>query len=245
VADAEPEPPSPDDETTGPRREELEKLRRDLTEFVRLEVRVAADARGPELRRAGIDALGGLAAVLALVAAFVLLNVAALLAIATVLPGWAAALILAGAWIVVAAITIAVLASHAAPLITRLRGDGDGSPAELRAGRDRAWQDVQADLAVLAPPLTERAIAIVAPIVARVAASMATDLAVDVVEDVADGVEDVGRELVEESEEVVEDLAKEIPGGTIPSTVWDLALLPGRTGVRMVTTVLKRPPPKD
>jgi hypothetical protein len=242
VADAEPEPTSPDDETAGPRREDLEKLRRDLAEFVRLEVQIAAAAREPQLRRAGVDALGGLAAAVALVAAFVLVNVAALLAIATVLPGWAAALILAAGWIIVALVAGTLVASHARPLLARLRGDGPRSPEELQAARDRAWQDVQADIAVVAPPLTERAIAIAAPIAARVAMSMATDLAVDVAEDMAGEVEDVGRELVEESEEIVEDLAEEIPGGTTASTVWDLALLPGRTGIRMVTTVLKRPP---
>ena len=72
----------------------------------------------------------------------------------------------------------------------------------------------------------------------------ATDFQDPFVEDVVDEVEDVGRQLIDESEVIVEELADDVPGASIVNTVWDLALLPGRTGLRMVTTVLKRPPPK-
>jgi len=74
---------------------------------------------------------------------------------------------------------------------------------------------------------------------------MAIEMASDLADDLTDEVEDVGQEVVEESEEVIEELAEAVPGTNIANTVWDLALLPGRTGVRMVTTVLKRPPPGD
>ncbi len=242
MADAEPEDPEAEGESPGPQRDELEKFRRDLAEFVRVEVQVAAAARAPQLRRARTAALGGLAGALALGAAIVFVNVAILLAIATVLPAWAAALILAGAWLVVAGVAARIAATRAAPLLARIRGDDAGSPDRLQAARDRAWQELQTDIAALTPPLAERTIAILAPIAAGVAARMAIEMANDVAESVADGVEDVGRDLVEESEEIVEELAEEVPGASIANSVWDLALLPGRTGVRMVTTVLKRPP---
>lgn len=245
MADAGPEDPAPEGESTGPQRDELEKFRRDLAEFVRVEVQVAAAARAPQLRRAGTAALSVLAGALAFGGAFVFVNVAMLLAIATVLPGWAAALILAGAWLVVAGVTAAIAAARAAPLLARIRGDESGSPDRLQAARDRAWQDLQTDIAALTPPLAERAIAIVAPIAARVAARMAIEMASELADDVTDEAEDVGRELVDESEEIVEELAKEVPGASIANSVWDLALLPGRTGVRMVTTVLKRPRSAD
>jgi len=242
VADAEPGDQGPEAESTGPQRAELEKFLRDLAEFVRVEVQVEAAARAPQLRRAGTAALGGLAGALALGAAFVFVNVALLLAIATVLPGWAAALILAGAWLVVAVIACAIAAARAAPVLARVRGDEAGSPERLQAARDRAWQDLQADIAALTPPLAERWVAMVAPIAARVAARMAIEMASDLAENATDEVDNIGHELVEESEEIVEELAEEVPGASIANTVWDLALLPGRTGVRMVTTVLKRPP---
>jgi len=245
VANAEPEDHGGEGESTGPQPDELEKFRRHLAEFVRVEVQVEAAARAPELRRTATAALGGLACALALGATLVFINVAVLLALATLVPGWAAALILAGAWLVVAGIAAAIAATQAAPLLARVRGDESGSPERLQAARDRAWQDLQADIAALTPPLAERAIAIIAPIAARVAARMAIEMASDLADDVTDEVEDVGHEMVEESEEMIEDLAEAVPGASIANAVRDLALLPGRTGVRMVTTVLKRPPPGD
>ena len=83
------------------------------------------------------------------------------------------------------------------------------------------------------------------PIAAQLATRIATAAAGDVVEEVVDDAEGIGRELIDESEEIVEDLAEDVPGAGIANTVWDLALRPGRTGVRMVTTVLKRPPSDD
>ncbi len=156
MADAEPEDQGGEGESTGPQRDELEKFRRDLAEFVRVEVQVEAAARAPELRRTATAALGGLACALALGAALVFINVAVLLALATVVPGWAAALILAGAWLVVAGVAAAIAATRAAPLLARVRGDESGSPERLQAARDRAWQDLQADIAALTPPLAER-----------------------------------------------------------------------------------------
>ena len=243
--DTAPEPASPPDDTNEPTRDELAAFRRDLTECVRLEARLAAASHGPQLRRVGVDALGTLAVGLALIAAVALINVAILLALAIALPAWAAALILAAAWIVVAAVTAAVIAGHGASLGRLLRRGRSTSTDELHAARDRAWQAVQRDLERLAPPLTDRVIDVAVPIAARVAAQMEEDAAGDVVEDVVDDAEDVGRALIKESEEVVEELAEDVPGARIVNTVWDLALLPGRAGIRVVATVLKRPPSGD
>ncbi len=229
MADAESDPAAPD-ATAEPNREQLSKLRFDLTEFVRCEVELAADARTPQLRRAGVDLLNGLVAGVALGAAVVLANVAMLLALALVLPAWAAALVLAGVWLAVAAVTGVVVWRRAGPAIAARRGRARPSPQELRLARDAAWHAVQEDLERLAPPIADR-------FAARVATHMAADAAEAVVGEVVDEAESIGRE----SEEIVEELAEEVPGAGIASTVWDLALLPGRTGVRMVTTVLKRP----
>ena len=240
MADAESEPASPDG-TAGPNREQLDKLRHDLAAFVRCEVQVVADARAPRLRRAGVDLLKGLVAAVALGTAVVLVNVAILLALALVLPAWAAALILAGVWLAVAAVTGAVVWGRAAPVIAARRGDAGPSAQELRTARDAAWRAVQEDLALLAPPVADRVAELVAPLAARVAMQMAADAAEGAVGEVVDEAESIGREVAHESEEIVEELADEVPGASVASTVWDLALLPGRTGVRMVTTVLKRP----
>lgn len=224
------------------RRQHLEKLRHDLAAFIGLEVRLEAAARRPQLRQIGASALGAGVAAVAVVTAFALVNVAAVLAIATLLPAWSAALILAGAWVIAACVAAAVLSTRTASLRTGLPGGPAPSPEALRAARDEAWRAVQSDLAELAPPLAERAVEVATPIAIKVAKQVNLASAGGIVEGVAGEAEAVEREVVEESEELFEAVAKEVPGAGIAGTVLDLALLPGRTGVRMVSTVFRRPP---
>ena len=47
--------------------------------------------------------------------------------------------------------------------------------------------------------------------------------------------------MIETSSEVVESITEAVPGGGIVNQIWDVVLLPGRVGVRVVTTVLRRP----
>lgn len=241
MVDAEAASESPHQEPRGPSREQTDKLRKDLAEFIRLETQIAATLRAPQLRRAGTEAAGVAACVVAGLAAFALANVAVVLAIEAVLPGWAAALILAGVWLCVALVTGSSLARRAAPIIAALRGDGSGAPADLVAGRDAAWTAVRDDLRSIGPRLAEQAAAAAEPLAARVAVHVAEHAAGDVVTVAVEEAGDLEQELVDESEEIVEDL----PGAGIANSVWDLALLPGRTGIRMVTTVLKRPNPDE
>lgn len=241
MSDTAPDTAPARDAGTEPTRAQLAEFRLHLADCVRLEAQLAAASRAPRLRRGGVQALGAVAIGLALMTAFVLINLAILLALALALPAWTAALILAAAWIAVALVTAAVVARHGSPLGGVLRRRPAESADELRAARNLAWQTLQRDLQRMAPPSTDRAIDLATPI----ATELATRIATAVVEDVVDDAEGIGRELIDESEEIVEDLAEDVPGAGIANTVWDLALLPGRTGVRMVTTVLKRPPPDD
>jgi hypothetical protein len=245
VSDTTPDSASARDAGTEPTRAQLAAFRLHLVDCVRLEAQLAAASRAPQLRRGGVRALGALAIGLGLITAFVLINLAILLAVALALPAWTAALVLAAAWIVVALVTAVVVTRHGMPLSGVMGRRPSESADELRAARNLAWHTLQHDLERMAPSVTDRAIDLATPIAAELATRVAIAAADDVVEDVVDDAEDIGRELVEESEEVVEVLAKEVPGANIANTVWDLALRPGRTGVRMVTTVLKRPPSND
>ena len=245
MSDTAPDPTSARDAGTEPTRAQLAEVRLQLVDCVRLEAQLAAASRAPQLRCGGVQALGAVAIGLALMTAFVLINLAILLALALALPAWTAALILAAAWIAVALVTEAIVARHGSPLGGVLRRRPAESEDELCAARNLAWQTLQRDLERMAPPLTDRAIDLATPIAAQLATRIATAAAGDVVEDVVDDAEGIGRELIDESEEIVEDLAEDVPGAGIANTVRDLALRPGRTGVRMVTTVLKRPPSGD
>jgi hypothetical protein len=87
----------------------LAKLARDLSALVRRDVEVAAAERLPGLRRALVD--GAAVAVVAVAALLTLaaLSVAGGRAAEAALPGWAAALLVAGAWASITALAAAVL----------------------------------------------------------------------------------------------------------------------------------------
>jgi hypothetical protein len=62
--------------------------------------------------------------------------------------------------------------------------------------------------------------------------------------DAVGGVVDVGGDLIEASDDVVEGIAEDLPGGGVVNQMWDVVLMPGRFGVKVATTVLKRGEPE-
>lgn len=59
----------------------------------------------------------------------------------------------------------------------------------------------------------------------------------------AGGVVDAGGDVLEASDDMVEALAEDLPGGGVVNQMWDVVLMPGRYGLRVATTVLKRGEP--
>jgi hypothetical protein len=59
------------------------------------------------------------------------------------------------------------------------------------------------------------------------------------------GVVDVGDDLIEASDDIVEAIAEDLPGGGVVNQMWDVVLMPGRFGLRVATTVLKRGEPTE
>ena len=51
--------------------------------------------------------------------------------------------------------------------------------------------------------------------------------------------------MIEASDEIIEVVTEQIPGGGVVNQVWSVALTPGRFGIRVATTVLKRGKPAD
>src|SRR5262249_21294251 len=104
---------------------------------------------------------------------------------------------------------------------------------ELERGRDEALAAVRTTL--------ERLGGAVAVGLASAAVPMAGDLAGDI----ASGVVDAGDDLLDASHEIVDAIAAEIPAGSVVNQIWDVALMPGRLGLRVATTVLRREPPSE
>jgi hypothetical protein len=63
--------------------------------------------------------------------------------------------------------------------------------------------------------------------------------------DVAGGVVEMSGTVLEASDEFVEVITEQLPGGGVVNQVWDVALMPGRFGVKVATTVLRRGRPGE
>jgi hypothetical protein len=58
--------------------------------------------------------------------------------------------------------------------------------------------------------------------------------------DMAEGVMDAGSELIENADDIIEALTDDVPGDGVVNQMWDVVLMPGRLGIRVATTVLRR-----
>ena len=206
-----------EDETQESITELLEQLGREVSALVFYETRLAASRRKPELRRAARDIAAALAVALTFLTAFVLANAAAVRALSTVLPDWVAPLILAAAWTAVGALLARYLRARA----KRFKGWEVKDAEEARA---KAEQSVRETLERLSPAISRE--------IALAAVPLAGEM--------ASGVVDAGEEIIENADEMVESIAEDVPGGGLVNQIWDVALMPGRFGLRVATTVLKR-----
>jgi hypothetical protein len=103
-------------------------------------------------------------------------------------------------------------------------GEVEPLQEDLEEARDHAQQNLRETLERLSGAVALQA-----------ASAMVPDAG-----DMAGGVVDIGGDLIEGSDDIVEAIAEQVPGGGVINQVWDVVLMPGRFGVRVATTVLKR-----
>jgi len=208
-------------------------LGREVSVLVFCEAQLAASRNMPEARRAVRDIAAALIAAVAFLTAFVFANVAAMLGLTSVLSSWLAAVVLTAAWIAVGS-ALAVALMVRAGRVTGWKwwrvfsGGAEASLNELERARAEAERAVRETLEQLAPAMTFQ--------IAAAAVPMATDA--------VGGVVDVGGDLIEASDDMVEGIAEDLPGGGVVNQMWDVVLMPGRFGVKVATTVLKRGEPE-
>jgi hypothetical protein len=215
----------------------LVQLGHDVSVLVLCEARLAASRNVPELRRAARDIAGALAAALAFLTAFAFANVAALQALSASVSPWLAALILCATWLALGASLVFALTVRAGHVTgwkwwRLFRGGREEDRKDLEQARADAEQAVRDTLVRLAPAMTIEIASASVGVAGDVAADMAGDMAADAV--------DVGQEILESSDELVEAISEDLPGGSVVSQMWDVVLIPGRFGVKVATTVLRR-----
>lgn len=225
---SEDEPEKPDEKSPS-LTELLAELGRDLSVLASCEVQLAISRNLPEVRRAARDIAAAVFVAIAFATAFVFLNVAVLYGLSRAMSWWLAALVLAAIWIGVGTALLVALMVRAGQVTGwkwwRVFTAG---PEESREGLERAR--TEAEQAVY------DTLGRLAPVVTVEIASAALPLAGGM----ASGVIDAGDDLLEASDDIVESIAEDLPGGSVVNQVWDVVLMPGRFGIKIATTVLKR-----
>jgi hypothetical protein len=213
----------------------VEQLGRDLRELGTSEAELEAARNMPEVRRSARDIVGALVAVVAALAAFAFVNVAAMDGLSRVLASWLAALVLAAVWIAVGGVLFFGLMGRARRwlLWIVLKAPPPKALQELERERDAAGEAARSTLERLGPALAVHI------------ALAAVPKAGEVASDAASGVVDAGDSVLEASDDIVEEIAEKIPGGGAVNQVWDVVLMPGRFGIRVATTALRRRRPDD
>ena len=205
-------------------------LGRDVSVLALCEAELAASRNLPEVRRAARDITGALVAALAFLTAFVFANVAALHALATDMSSWLAAVLLCVAWLALGTVLVLALMVRAANVTgwrwwRVFRAGPEESLEDLERARADAEQAVHETLMRLAPAITIE--------IASASVSVAGGLA----EDVLVG---TGENVLDTSEQVVDALVEDLPAGSVVSQVWGVVLMPGRFGLKVATTALRR-----
>ena len=211
-----------EDETEHSLTELLEQLGRQMSALVFYEARLQASRHKDEIRLAVGGAVIALVAALALLTAFALANVAVLRALQTDLSDWIAPLVLAGVWAALALVIAFVLRARA----KRMRA---WRVRDAEAARAEAEQAVHDTLEQLAPVITKE--------IALAAVPMAGDM--------AGGVIDAGEEILDTTDEILDNITDDIPAGSVVNQIWDVALMPGRFGLRVATRVVKLAEPRE
>ena len=199
----------------------LEQFAHDSATLALREAELVAAEHQAEVRRGARDATAAAIAAGALGTAFLLANWAAVRALSDSLSGWRAPLALAAVWLVVGAAVATMPLARLRGVLHRFDGER-ASVADRERARDQAVQALRESLERLGGGLADEA-------QSRMVAAIVPS---------ADGIVNTGEELLEASEELLDDMVEQVPGGSVVGQVIDVALIPGRSGVRVATTVL-------
>ena len=225
VEDAEAEAQAPPEEATAkaegdetdeePVSELIEQAGRAAGLLAFREAQLAATRHAPEVRRAILDVAIALGIVVAFITAFALANWAAVNALSGPLPGWAAPLVLAGAWILIGILLLVFVLNRGDRVFgwrqLRMLGADEAEKISAReAARDEAQQGLRESLERLAGGVGSQAAVLVSAAVIPVAG----------------GVVDAGEDILEEIDEFTDDLGEAVPGGGMINWVADVALDP-------------------
>jgi hypothetical protein len=209
----------------------IEQLGRELGVLALSEAQLETSRNAPEVKKGAAVVAGAAVAAIAFLTAFAFINVAVVSGLSAAVPNWLASLLLAIAWLAVGGSLLLVFAARARGwrLWRVFAHSSSEAVADLEQARDEAGRAVRATLERLGP---------------AIAVALAS-AAVPAAGDIAGGVVEMGDDLLDASDQIVDAIADEIPAGGVVNQIWDVALMPGRFGLRVATTVLRRDEPPE
>jgi uncharacterized integral membrane protein len=191
--------------------------------------RFAAGRDAPRVRRALQDVMGFAILGLVLIAVFVLANTAAVEALTGSLPAWRAPLVLAGVWLGIGVVVATTVLPGRFSLIASSRRTRAGGVVADRSSVEEAEHALRVAIehlsAAVAFAAEQRVAAAILPIVGQF-----TQTGEEVV-DAADA-------MIEAADEVTDVIEERLPGGVVINRAFDIALVPGRFGIRAAKSVL-------
>jgi hypothetical protein len=197
---------------------------------------LAAARRAPELRPVARDLAGLAALALAGITAFGFANWAAASALSTTMADWAAALVLAAAWIAIG-LLVAALFLRGGPLSRNWRRLVAPAAADNLQERQDAVGEAGRNLREAIDEFGEA----VAQAAEQKIAAAVLPLAGGMVE-VGEEMVDATDEIIEKADEITDVIEERLPGGIVVNRVVDFVLVPGRFGIRIARSVLKAGP---
>jgi hypothetical protein len=207
-----------------------EQVGRDAAALAFRRAQLELSDQAPELRRTARALASAGVCFLALLTAFVFGNWAAASALSSPLPGWRAPLVLAAVWLAIGGLVAALwLRSERVPLRGWLRAVGASETmARRREAVEEAEHTLRQTLERLSEAIAEAAQERIAAAILPVAGGM-----VEVGEDMVEATD----EVIEAADEITDTIEEAIPGGVVVNRAVDVALAPGRFGVRVARTV--------
>ena len=209
--------------------EVAEEVGRDAATLALRRAQLELAEQAPEVRHVAFDLAAAAICGLALLTAFVFGNWAVASALSSSLPGWQAPLVLAAAWAAIGLVAAGLL-ERRKHLLGGLLADRTDTMRRRRAALEEAEHELGDTLGRLSDAIAQAAEDRIAAAILPLAGGMV---------EVGEGMVEATDDVVEAADEITDVIEETVPGGVVVNRAFDVALAPGRFGIRVARTAFK------
>jgi signal transduction histidine kinase len=209
--------------------EVAEEVGRDAATLALRRAQLELAEQAPEVRRVAFDLAAAAICGLALLTAFVFGNWAVASALSSSLPGWQAPLVLAAVWAAIGLVAAGLL-ERRKHLLGGLLADRTDTMRRRRAALEEAEHELRDTLGRLSDAIAQAAEDRIAAAILPLAGGMV---------EVGEGMVEATDDVVEAADEITDVIEETVPGGVVVNRAFDVALAPGRFGIRVARSAFK------